>query len=256
MVCFGRLAVSSSDDVHADNRPEERETCLRHLLARGVTGAALNLQTPDSRETALHFASAAGWEGVVRLILQQPGINPGLRCGQGKLPLEVATTDAVKAVFAEALLPASRGKSGKGKGRGFTAEVGRLCEELAAKDAEVCRLMSAVGALQTQLCMQRSLGSAVCRREADVWERTHRLCVAGLKFGWDGVDLPERLSQRASVLQGSDVAGDERTSALSGGSAWRVHTDVKYCGSAPPGIRVWMDGRLQPELFQRDPCLA
>lgn len=68
------------------------------MLAKLTSSSYLNMQAIDSEDTALHLASRSGFEHIVRLLLQQQGVNTSLRNKAGQLAYDVAANDAVRQV--------------------------------------------------------------------------------------------------------------------------------------------------------------
>lgn len=68
------------------------------VLAKLTSSSYLNMQAIDSEDTALHLASRSAFDHIVRLLLQQQGVNTSLRNRAGQLAYEVAANDAVRQV--------------------------------------------------------------------------------------------------------------------------------------------------------------
>ena len=78
------------------------ERCWANGSAQGaVVSSLLNMQAADTRDTALHLASFSGFDKIVRLLLQQPGILPELPNAAGLTASQVSGDDSVRQVFVD-----------------------------------------------------------------------------------------------------------------------------------------------------------
>ena len=124
-------AVSACHDSHADNRQAVREQCLDILLARGPCGPLWTVQCGGAQDTVLHMASRAGYDRIVRVLLRQRGIDPGLRNKDGATAVDVSSTDDVRQVFlefAQKALSMDGGASKRKSKMAWTVDAQRLVE--------------------------------------------------------------------------------------------------------------------------------
>ena len=86
---------------------EGQEDCVRHLL--GVAGVNVNAQNLQG-ESALLWASRCGQAACVRMLAQEEDVDLNCPGNNGRSPLDVAKTEAVRSILKEAI---QRGEESK-----------------------------------------------------------------------------------------------------------------------------------------------